>query len=626
MNATRVQGRGTAADSVRMRPATVFSSDVQVNTLPDGSLSMRSAEALQPFDVRMGDWIDRWAREAPERDFLVEQTAAGERRISYREARHAVRSLAAELLRYSLSAERPLAILASAGIDHALLMCAALYIGVPVAPIAPAYALQSRDFVKLRRVMSLLTPGLVVVERGDAYREALQAGLEGRVPVVALTHAVDGQQPLATLPVTSESGAALDAVDAAASRVGPQTIAKFLFTSGSTGISKAVINTHGMLCAAAQMQRQVTAFIAEQPPVMVDWLPWNHTAGGNNIFNIILQNGGTLYIDPGRPDPSLIEPTLRLLRRISPTLYFNVPLGFEALLPHLRADRLLRETFFRDLKFLWYAAAPMQPSTWRMLEELAVETTGERIFIATGLGMTETSPLALFGNKRATGVGVVGVPAPGLELKLVPCEDKFEALYRGPNVTPGYWRDPQATRAAFDAEGYFRSGDLLSFVDEGDASAGLRFEGRASDDFKLTSGTRVAGARLRLAALDALSPLITEVVVVGSGRQDVRLLMFPDWQQCGAFCGAPAATPTTLAADRLLNAELCTRLRALASTATGRSNRIVAGLLVTEPPSATRGELTEKGTVNGNLLQRNRPELLEELFDARPSPRRVDVD
>jgi feruloyl-CoA synthase len=207
-----------------------------------------------------------------------------------------------------------------------------------------------------------------------------------------------------------------------------------------------------MLCAAAQMQRQVTAFVAEQPPVMVDWLPWNHTAGGNSIFNIVLHNGGTLYIDPGRPEPSLIEPTLRLLRRISPTLYFNVPLGYEALLPHLRADRLLRESFFRDLKVLWYAAAPMQPSTWRLLEELAVATTGERIFIATGLGMTETSPLALFGNKRAIGVGVVGVSAPGMELKLERCEDKFEALYRGPNVTPGYWRDPQATQAAFDAE------------------------------------------------------------------------------------------------------------------------------------------------------------------------------
>lgn len=617
---------GIDEGSARLRPVSFFSSDVELQTLADGSIAMRSAERLKPFDVRMGDWLDRWAREAPGRDFLVEQTPAGERRISYREAREAVRAIAGGLLSHALSAERPLVVMASAGIDHALLMCAAFYIGVPIAPIAPAYALQSRDHLKLHRVLGLLTPGLIVVEDGDAYREALAAALGGTpdadIPVVAIRHAGQAQRPFDSL---RSANAPVAAIDAAAARVGPDTIAKFLFTSGSTGASKAVINTHGMLCAAAQMQRQVTAFVAEQPPVMVDWLPWNHTAGGNSIFNIILHNGGTLYIDPGRPAPALIGPTLELLRRVSPTLYFNVPLGFEALLPHLRSDRRLCETFFRDLKLLWYAAAPMQPSTWRAFEALAVETTGERVLIASGLGMTETSPLALFANKRANGVGVVGVPAPGLTLKLVRCEDKFEALYRGPNVTPGYWRDRAATQAAFDEEGYFRSGDLLSFVDAGDPTAGLRFEGRDSDDFKLASGTRVAGARLRIAALEVLSPLISEVVVVGSGRYDVRILMFPDWQQCAAVCAVPTASSQAWVADRRLNAELGARLGRLSATATASSNRIVAGLLVLEAPSASRGELTEKGTINGHLLQRNRPELLDELFAEQPSERRVDV-
>lgn len=591
------------------RPVRFFSSDVELRRSGDAFL-MRSKEPLGAYDRRIGDWLDRWARESPDHLFLVEQTPAGERKISYGEAHARVLSLAEGLLRFDLSADRPLLLIAPPGIDHGLLMIAAYYVGIPLAPIAPAYALQSRDFAKLKRVAALLTPGLVAVADGAEYREALEAVMP-TLPVVAFANPVGGQLDLASL----RGGIDPARVAAAAAQVGHDTIAKFLFTSGSTGNPKAVINTHGMLCAAGQMQRQVTAFLAAQRPVMVDWLPWNHTAGGNSIFNITLENGGTLYIDTGKPTREQIGATLELLRRVSPTLYFNVPLGFDVLLPYLREDRALRETFFRDLQCIWYAAAAMQPSTWNALEELALQTIGERLLIVTGLGMTETSPAAIFGNLRANGPGIVGVPIPGVELKLIPREDKFEALFRGPNVTPGYWRDPAATAASFDADGFWISGDLVSFVDAATPEAGLRFEGRASDDFKLASGTRVSAGALRLKALEAMAPLLSDAVIVGADRHDVRMLMFPDWPRCALECGVPADTPPpTLAANATLRELIRRRLAALGAVSAGSAGRIAAGVFVLIPPSAAAGEVTEKGTINGRFLQRNRPELLELLF------------
>jgi feruloyl-CoA synthase len=578
---------------------------------------MRSVEPLANYDNRIGDWLDRWAREAPDRDFIIEQTAEGERKICYSEARKEALALAENLLKYGLGADRPLALLAANGIDHALIMLAALYVGIPVAPIAPAYALQSADFSKLSHSFGLLTPGMVVVDDGALYRRAIEQALAPGVPVAALrkSSASSNMIPLASL---HGDGSRRDSVMAAAARVGRDTVAKYLFTSGSTGMPKAVINTHGMLCANAQMKRQVAPVLADEPPVMVDWAPWNHTAGGNSNFNIILCNGGTLYIDPGKPTPALFGLSVQLLRRISPTIYFNVPRGYELLIPHLEADRELREHFFRRLKFLWYAAASMLPATWYALERLAVEAVGQRILTVTGLGMTETSPIALFGNAHANGPGVVGIPVAGLDLKLVPHDDSFEVGYRGPNVTPGYWRDSAATKLAFDEDGFFRSGDLLSFIDQRRPRAGLRFDGRIKEDFKLTSGTKVSAGKLRLDALDAMRPLATDAVVVGADRNDVRILVFPDWEVCAETAGLDrGASPAQIASNKALRAALQDRLEQLAAMGTGSSNRIVAAFLVESPPSHAAGELTEKGTVNSRALQRNRPELLDILFDER---------
>ena len=597
-----------------LRPVRFFSPGVDLERQADGSFIMRSTEPLAGYDHRVGDWLDRWAREAPDRLFLVEQTESGERKLCYGQARREALALAENLLDYSLGPDRPLVILAPNSIDHAVLMLAALYVGIPVAPIAPAYALQSADFAKLAHSLRLLTPGMVAVEDAVRYQRALEQSLDAGIPVVALHNASPSTNTV-SLETLRGDGRRYEAVQAAAARVGRDTIAKFLFTSGSTGMPKAVINTHGMLCSNAQMKRQVAPVLADEPPVMVDWAPWNHTAGGNSNFHIVLHNGGTMYIDPGKPTPALFGPSVDLLRRVSPTIYFNVPRGYELLIPHLEADRALCENFFKRLSFLWYAAASMLPATWFALESLAVKSVGQRILTVSGLGMTETSPIALFGNAQANGPGVVGVPVAGMDLKLVPHGDSFEAGYRGPNVTPGYWRDEAATKSAFDEDGFFRSGDLLSFIDSKNPRAGLRFDGRIKEDFKLTSGTKVSAGKLRLDALDALRPLIAEVVVAGADRDDVRILIFPDWELCAAAAGLErGAAFAQIASSKALLAMLQERLDRLAATGTGSSNRIVAALLVDVPPSHAAGELTEKGTVNSRALQRNRPELLEALF------------
>jgi len=591
-----------------------FSPDVELTRRADGSFLMRSVEPLGDYDCRVGDWLDRWAREAPARTFIVEQTPTGERCISYGEAQEGVLLLAEGLLGYGLGPDRPLAILAANGIDHALIMLAALYVGIPIAPIAPAYALQSIDYAKLFYAFKLLTPEMVVVDDGELYRKAMEHALKTDIPVIALRNASvsANMQDLASL---KGDGSHRHKVRAAAALVGRETIAKFLFTSGSTGMPKAVINTHGMICCNSQMKRQVAPFLAEEPPVMVDWAPWNHTAGSNSNFSIILHNGGTLYIDPGKPTPALFGSSLELLRRVSPTIYFNVPRGYELLIPHLQADRAFRERFFHRLKFLWYAAASMQPATWFDLERLAVETVGHRILTVSGLGMTETAPIALFGNANASGPGVVGIPVAGVELKLIPDDNSFEVRYRGPNVTPGYWRDPAATEAAFDEEGFLRSGDLLSFIDPERPQAGLRFDGRMNEVFKLDSGTKVSAGKLRLDALDVLRPLAHEVVVAGADRKDVRILVFPDWEECATAAGLDrTANPAQIASNKTVRAMFHERLAKLYAAGTGSSNRIVAALLVEVPPSSAAGELTEKGTVNSRALQRNRPELLEALF------------
>jgi len=397
-------------------------------------------------------------------------------------------------------------------------------------------------------------------------------------------------------------------VDEAHARTGPDTIAKFLFTSGSTGQPKAVINTQRMLCANQQMLVQSLPYLAEVPPVLVDWLPWHHTAGGNHNIGIVLYNGGTLYIDGGKPLPGMIDTTVRNLREVGPTIYFNVPRGYEALLPHLREDEVLRKTFFGRLGLLQYAAAVLPQPVWKAYEELAVQTCGERILWITGYGATETAPFLMSTNRGAARAGTVGLPVDGVEMKLAPVNDKLEARFRGPNITPGYWRDPELTRAGFDEEGYYRTGDALRFLDPEDPSAGLEFDGRLAEDFKLTTGTWVSVGPLRARLAAAGAPYVQDSVITGHNRDEVGVLVFPNLQA------------TRDMAREALRAHLQKVLNGLAAEATGSSTRIARALLLEAPPSIDAGEITDKGSINQRAVLRTRAGLVEVLHAEPRSP------
>jgi feruloyl-CoA synthase len=418
-----------------------------------------------------------------------------------------------------------------------------------------------------------------------------------------------------------------DAVDATHAKVGPDTVAKILFTSGSTGYPKGVVNTQRMLCANQAQIRYGLAFVADEPPTIVDWLPWNHTFGANHNFNLVLDNGGSLYIDEGKPLPGAIVATARNLKEIAPTIYFNVPKGFEALLPYLRDDRALRENFFSRLKVLFYAGAGLQQYVWDELQQISIATTGERIIIVSSIGSTETAPLAIACNWDFDRPGNIGLPPPGLDLKLVPQDGKFEARLKGVNITPGYWRRPDLTADAFDNEGFYKIGDALKFVDPADPGKGLLFDGRLAEDFKLASGTWVSAGALRAQFVDHCAPLVRDAVIAGADRDDLAVLVFPDLEACRKLAGfAGDATPPTVLAAPTVREEFRRRLTALARRSTGGSTRICRLILMEEPPSLDAGEATDKGSINQRAVLTRRAALVEELYAKPASARVISVD
>lgn len=581
-----------------IRPVPLGPADVTVMRRDDGTILLRSPHALGPYPGNLTERLARWARERPDQALAAQrEPGGGWRRLTYAEAYERARRIGGALIERGLSAERPLAILSENSLDHLLLLLGAMYVGVPCAPVSPAYSLVSGDFGRLRQVLTLVTPGLVYAADEKRYARAVAAA------VPRGTEVLFGAQ-LARL----EAAAPTARVEEAHARTGPDTIAKFLFTSGSTGQPKAVINTQRMLCANQQMLVQALPFLAEVPPVLVDWLPWHHTAGGNHNIGIVLYNGGTLYIDEGRPLPGLIETTVRNLREVGPTIYFNVPRGYEALLPYLRADERLRRTFFGRLGLMQYAAAVLPQPVWEAYERLAVETCGERILWITGYGATETAPFAMSTNRGAARAGTVGLPVDGVEMKLVPVNGKLEARFRGPNITPGYWRAPDLTRAAFDEEGYYRTGDAMRFLDPSDPQQGLEFDGRLTEDFKLSTGTWVSVGPLRAKLVAAGAPYFQDCVITGHDRDEVGALVFPNAAACGA-----------LAAGELRRI-VAAALARLAREATGSSNRIARALILEEPPSLDAGEITDKGSINQRAVLARRAARVEALYAEPPGP------
>jgi feruloyl-CoA synthase len=584
---------------------------IAAETRADGSLILRSTTPLQPHARCVGDWLEHWARQTPEKIFLGERSTrdAPWSTVSYREALRQVRAIGAWVLAQGMSAERPLVILSDNGIEHALLALGAMHVGVPAAAISPAYSLVSRDFDKLKSMITLLDPGAIYVADAATFAPALAAIRPLHRATIVAGAGGEGVLSFRSIAETVETAAVATAFAA----IDPDTIAKFLFTSGSTGTPKAVINTQRMLTSSQQAKAQTWSFLdGTENLVILDWLPWSHTFGANHNFNLVLRNGGTLYIDAGKPAPGLFATSLANLRSVMPTVYFNVPRGFDMLISALREDEALRRRFFAEVKFVFYAGAALPQSLWEALEDLSVKTAGRAMPMVSAWGSTETSPLATDCHFQARRSGNIGVPTPGTELKLVPSGDKLEVRVRGPNVTPGYWKAPELTAQAFDAEGFYLIGDAVTFADAARPELGLFFDGRVAEDFKLNSGTWVSVGTLRVAGISALAPLAQDIVVTGHGGDDVRFLVFPNIAACRAKAGLPdAASVDEVLRHAAVRAAITEGLAKLKAQGGGSSTFATRALLLAEPPSVDGGEITDKGYINQRAVLARRAGLVQ---------------
>jgi feruloyl-CoA synthase len=603
--------------TIRYRPLAFGVTRAVLRDGAPGTQYLRAETPLAPYRDRMTDRLAHWAEAAPARTFIArrERLADGStgdwQRVSYAEALQKARSIGQALLDRGLDAERPVAILSENGIEHALMALGCLYAGVPYCPVSPPYSVVSQDFEKLRHVLDTLTPGLVFAADAARFGRAIAAAVPAETEVVIAEGTIEGRAatPFDALAATP----ATPAIDAAMRATGPDTITKFLFTSGSTKMPKAVINTHRMWCANQQQLRQSIPALGEEPPVLVDWLPWNHTFGGNHNVGIVLDNGGTLYIDDGKPTPGGMAETLRNLREIAPTIYFNVPTGFEAIAHAMETDAVLRRNLLSRVKMFFYSGAALSQPVWDSLHKTQEAEVGERIVMGTGLGMTESGPFALYVTGPEVKSGDVGLPAAGIELKLIEVDGKTEVRYRGPNITPGYWRAPEATAEAFDEEGFFSTGDAVKWIDDNNIHRGLRFDGRIAEDFKLATGTFVSVGPLRAKIIAAGAPYVQDAVLTGINLKEVGALVFPT-QKVRQLAGLPAdATMQQVLESAPVQAHFQQVANELAAMGTGSANRIARLHLMAEPPSIDKGEVTDKGSINQRAVLKHRAEVVEAL-------------
>jgi len=611
--------QGPAPD--RVRPVRLRTSGASLVRRPDGSILVRPDEPLGPYPKVLTDRLLHWARTAPDRICAAKRDFTGAwRSLTYSQVLSAVLSIGQALLDRGLSAEHPVVILSENDLEHLLLMLAGQHVGIPTASLSPVYSLVSKDLAQLRHCLALLTPGLVFVSNAQKYRRAIEVAVGDEMELVVTAAPLEFRK--ATMFSDLVATTPTPAVDAAHARIAPDHPAKFLFTSGSTGMPKAVNNTHRMICSNQQMISQVFGFLQDEPPVLLDWLPWNHTFGGNHNIGIALYNGGSFYIDDGKPGAEFVGETIRNLREISPTVYFNVPKGYEDLLPALRADQPLRDNFFRRLSLLFYAGAGLSQHVWDEYRALALESCGERITMVTGLGSTETGPMAIQTTWDTDRSGVIGIPIPGVEAKLVPREEKLEARVRGPNITPGYWRQPELTEKAFDEEGFYKFGDAVRFLDQDDVNKGFLFDGRFSEDFKLATGTWVSVGPLRARILSHFAPYVRDVVITGHDRDDVGMLIFPDLGACCSLC--PGLSPVSPPAEILARDTILSRfqdlLESFAAQSASSSKRVARAVLLVDPPSLDAREITDKGSLNQHAVLEHRAALVADLYSSNFSP------
>ena len=607
------------ASQARYRPVTFGVTRIKVREGEPGVLYLQAELPLGAYARRVTDYLVHWAENTPEQTFLARREAlpggaTGDwQHLSYRQMLEAARNIGQSLLDRGLSAERPVVILSENTLEHAMLAFGCMYAGVPYCPVSPAYATVSQDYDKLRHVMDTLTPGLVFAADGTRYGRAIAATVDAEIEVVLAQGALEHRSatPFDTLRHT----VATPAVDAAMHSTGPGTIVKFLFTSGSTKMPKPVINTQRMWCANLQQISLSLPVLTEGAPVLVDWLPWNHTFGSNHNVGLTLQHGGTLYIDDGKPTAAGIGETLRNLREIAPTVYFNVPTGFEMIAQAMKTDAALRDNLLSRVRMFFYSGAGLSQPVWDSLHATQEATLGERIVMATGLGMTESAPSAMFINSPDVRSGHIGAPVPGMTLKLIEVDGKTEVRYQGPNVTPGYWRSDAATREAFDDEGYLCTGDAVQWIDENNIHRGLRFDGRIAEDFKLATGTFVSVGPMRAKIVVAGAPYIQDAVLTGMNQKEVGALLFLS-PACREVSGLPADAPwADVVASRPVRQRMEAIIDQLAREATGSASRIARALLLVEPPSLDKGEITDKGSINQRAVLKHRDALVQALHD-----------
>jgi feruloyl-CoA synthase len=604
----------------KFRPLKFGVTRVEIRDGQTGTHYLKSEQTLQDFSDRTTDRLRHWAEQAPERTMFARRIKQADgslgdwRHISYQEAWITARNIAQGLINRGLNAERPVAILSENSLEHAMLALGCMLAGVPFVPTSPPYSLISVDYDKLKHVLKTVTPALVFAQ-DERYAKAITATMGDDIEVVMANGSVPGRNTTSFAQLCAVRST--DAVDHAMAATGPDTIVKFLFTSGSTKLPKAVINTNRMCCANQQQMTQSMPVLAEKPLVLVDWLPWNHTFGGNHNFGMVLFHGGTMYIDDGKPTPALMHETLRNLREIAPTVYFNVPTGFEAIANAMKTDDGLRKTLLSRVKMFFYAGAALAQPIWDSLYESQEREIGERIVMGTGLGMTESGPFGLFVTSPNVRAGDLGVPTPGLELKLVDTDGKTEVRYRGPNITPGYWRAPNETAEAFDEEGFFKTGDAVKWIDETDVHLGLKFDGRIAEDFKLATGTFVSVGPLRGKIIAAGAPYIQDAVLTGINLKEVGAMVFTT-PRVRELAGMPDSTPLAdvLAAPAVL-AKFQEVVNELSASSTGSANRIARMCLLSEPPTIDKGEITDKGSINQRSVLHHRADTVAALHEDR---------
>lgn len=583
---------------------------------PDGSFVLRSPEPLLPYARCVGQWLEHWAVARPQQTFLAEQRDGQWFEMSYSQTRFQVGALAQGLLELDLPPGKPLVVLSENDIDHALLTLAAMHIGMPVTSVSVAYSQGQGDCARLRAVLELLDPGLIFVNDGHRYARALSIAQPGCLVVAARQHEhIPGALPLVELAAQPET----PAVIAAFEQLGPEDAARYILTSGSTGTPKVVITSHKMLCANQQAIAQCWKFIEQCEIVVLDWLPWSHVFGCNHNFNLVLRNGGSLYIDDGRPLPGAIERTLENIRTVRPTLYFNVPKGYEVMLSFLEADEHLAKCFFERLEMLFYAGAALPASLWSRLKEVAARSCSKPLFFTTEWGATETSPVLTSVHYPIDRPGNIGLPVPGIEIKFVPNGEKLEMRVRGESVFTRYLNNPELTAQSFDEQGFYRIGDAGALVDPAAPHRGIHFEGRVSEDFKLSTGSWVSVGNLRLRVVAALAPFVQDCVIAGHDRDELGVLLFvTPALRALAGPGGEHLTAEELAATSAVRQALQRGIDEVARTFPASSQHCARAIILDIPPSLEAGEITDKGYINQRQVLALRADKVARLFAEQP--------